>query len=174
MQEPPPAIYIFHKRECDPKKCTALKLGRLGLAKLVYRVSDLPAGSVFLYPFSPEVVAPGDRDIISSKGLSAVDCSWNRIGRIPSARFAGRHLPFLLAANPVNYAIPYKLSTLEAIAAAFYITGFTEEASSVLSKMKWGETFLSLNKEPLSAYAAARDRSGVLRAEGEFRAAYNV
>jgi len=160
-------------QECDPKKCTALKLGRLGLAKVVYNINGLPRGSVLLYPFAEEVLSPQERSVVLSRGISAVDCSWNRIEELPSTGcFVARCLPFLLAANPVNYSIPYKLSTLEAIAATLYITGFKEEAVSLLSKMKWGPTFLTLNNEPLSLYSTAKDGSEIKRIENQYKSCY--
>lgn len=168
-----PLLYIYHMRECDPMKCTALKLGRLGLAKVVYNINTLPRDSLLLYPFAEKILSPSDRLIVIKKGISAIDCSWNRIEELPyTKRFIIRHLPFLLAANPINYSIPYKLSTLEAIAATLYITGFSEMATTLLSKIKWGLTFLILNNEPLCLYSYAKDGNEIKKIEHEYKSAY--
>jgi pre-rRNA-processing protein TSR3 len=166
-------IFIYHMRECDPKKCTALKLGRLGLAKVVYNINVLPRDSLLLYPFAEKILSPQDRFIVMERGISAIDCSWNRIEELPyTGRFVTRHLPFLLAANPINYSIPYKLSTLEAIAATLYITGFIGEATTLLSKTKWGLTFLTLNNEPLSLYSYTKDGIEIKKIENEYKSVY--
>jgi pre-rRNA-processing protein TSR3 len=57
-----------------------------------------------------------------------------------------RSVPFLIAANPVNYGKPLRLSCAEAIAATLYITGYKEEARQVLAKFKWGEGFFKVNR----------------------------
>jgi pre-rRNA-processing protein TSR3 len=80
----------------------------------------------------------------------------------------GRRLPTLLAANPVNYAKPHKLSSLEALAASLHIMGFKEKATQLLSIFKWGPTFLTLNEQPLDAYASAVDETALAKAESEF------
>jgi pre-rRNA-processing protein TSR3 len=168
-----PAIHIYHMRECDPKKCTAQKLGKMGLARIVHRLQAIPSGSIMLYPLSETTVSPVDQPIILNRGVAAIDCSWNRLRKIGgTSRFEMRQLPFLLAGNPVNYAMPQKLSTVEAIAATLIITGFDPFARELLSKFKWGTTFLSLNREPLSLYAVAKDHHEVKRISDEYCRAY--
>ena len=170
-----PSVFIYHMRECDPKKCTAQKMGRFGLAKLVYHPNRLPSGSILLYPFAIKLLSPQDKLIATCRGISATDCSWNKITKFPSPeRFQARKLPFLLAANPINYAIPNKLSTLEAIAATLYIVGFKDQAHLFLSKVKWGNTFLSLNAEPLSLYSAASTLEEVANITEEYNKQYQL
>jgi pre-rRNA-processing protein TSR3 len=78
-----------------------------------------------------------------------------------------RRLPTLLAGNPTNYGIPDRLSTAEALAAALILTGFRQPAELILSLFKWGETFLTLNQDPLESYSAAKS-SEISLLEEEF------
>lgn len=74
---------------------------------------------------------------------------------MPFAKLRGgepRLLPFLVAANPVNYGKGAKLTCAEALAAALAICGLTEQAETILSTMSWGLNFLELNAELISAY----------------------
>jgi pre-rRNA-processing protein TSR3 len=65
------------------------------------------------------------QELILTRGISAIDCSWARVDGIEFHRLRGvpRLLPFLVAANPVNYGKPCKLTCAEAIAATLHIAG---------------------------------------------------
>jgi pre-rRNA-processing protein TSR3 len=103
-------------------------------------------------------------------GLVAIDCSWEKVQATFASRLpgVGRRLPTLLASNPVNYAKPHKLSSLEALAASLYIMGFRGESARLLSLFKWGPGFLTLNEQPLEAYENARDENALVNAESQF------
>ena len=61
-----------------------------------------------------------------------------------------------------------KLSTIEALAAAVYLTGNQGQAIDLLSGFSWGERFLQLNKEPLDEYAAAKSSKELVELQFEF------
>ena len=70
-----------------------------------------------------------------------------------------------VAANPVNYGKPLKLSCVEAFAACCYLIGLDEAGDALLAKFKWGHAFKSLNAELLARYAACPDSAAVLAAQ---------
>ena len=77
-------------------------------------------------------------------------------------------LPFLIAGNPINFGKPTKLSTVEALAAALYIAGFKDRSLNLLSKFKWGSTFLNLNSKRLDKYAQAKNSTEIIQFQTEF------
>jgi pre-rRNA-processing protein TSR3 len=164
------SISVYHAKQCDPKKCTALKLKRHNLVRVVHRVGRLPRGAVILNPFSDRAFSPADRERLERRGLAAIDCSWIHADEVfeLSMRGASRCLPYLIAANPTNYGVPTKLSTVEALAAALYIAGFKEKAERLLSIFKWGPNFIVLNREPLEGYAQAKDSTEVIEVQKGF------
>ncbi len=165
-----PKLLVLLMKQDDPRKCTAAKLARLRLAKPIFKPSQIPRRSIVLNPFSSMVVLPRDGSIIGAYGLVAVDCSWEKVDSALATYFpgSGRRLPTLLASNPTNYAKQHKLSTVEALAAALYITGFVEPGKQLLSPFKWGNTFLTLNHEPLESYSQAKTPEEMALAESQF------
>src|SRR2546425_3929190 len=154
--------------QCDPKRCTSRRLERLGLMTFVPRPSALPSGAILLMPGTDRALSRADAPRAERRGLAVVDVSWKR-GEFPKVPQATpRALPYLLAANPVNYGKPFVLSSVEALAAALVIFGRPEDARAILSKFTWGGQFLALNQEPLDAYAQAGDSAGVVRAQADF------
>ncbi|MFX1325750.1 MAG: hypothetical protein ACFE8N_12425, partial [Promethearchaeota archaeon] len=51
-----PKLYCLHYKECDPKKCTALKLNKLHLLKIISKPKGLLKNCVVLNPFAEEVI----------------------------------------------------------------------------------------------------------------------
>lgn len=118
-----------------------------------------------------QCVSPTDRDIVQDLGCAVVDCSWAKLDRTPFERMKTpnpRLLPFLVAANPINYGKPCQLSCVEAIAATLVITGFPKEADFYLGKFSWGHAFLELNAELLAAYAACSNSEEIIAAQEKF------
>jgi pre-rRNA-processing protein TSR3 len=165
-------ITVYHARQCDPKKCSTLKLKRHNLIRVVYRLRLLPRGAVVLNPFSERAFSHADRERIEGKGLAALDYSWERTERARLIPLFGksRSLPYLVAANPVNYGTPTKLSTVEALAAALYIADYVEQAERLLSVFKWGPEFIRLNRSRLDAYAQAKNSTEVVELQRRFLA----
>ncbi len=148
----PPCLYALHFHEDDPRRCTTLVLKKHGMIKVVSKISQVPRRSIILNPEATVTLSPVDRDVAVKHGITVIDTSWksadNSVFHLLKAPFQ-RRLPRLLAANPVNYGSSNILSSAEALAAALFILGFPEQASSILSKFKWGGSFIQLNRELL-------------------------
>jgi pre-rRNA-processing protein TSR3 len=160
----PVRITIYHAAQDDPKKNTALRLNRRGIARIVTKIRFLPKRSLVLNPFGEIALSPADRERIEQFGLAALDCSWEHAQKVMGEHVRGtsRCLPILIAGNPVNFGKLTKLTTAEAIAAALYIAGFKKEAEDILSIFTWGHTFLELNKMLLDNYVTAKDSSDIV------------
>jgi pre-rRNA-processing protein TSR3 len=167
-----PKVLIYHANQCDPKKCTGIRLAKMNKASLFRDLKRIPRNSIVLNPVSPVAFSRSDRERMLSSGLVALDCSWKQAEAVFAASRWGeqRALPYLLAANPVNTYKPLKLSTAEAIAAALYIAGFETVAEETMSIYKWGPAFLSLNGEILDAYGRCATSSEVVEVQAEVMA----
>jgi pre-rRNA-processing protein TSR3 len=163
-----PKVIIYHARQCDPKRCTGLKLKRHGLARLVNKTRFLPKRAIVLNPFSEIAFSPADRKRVEDFGLVALDCSWEHAEKVLLKHVKGtsRCLPILIAGNPVNFGKATKLTTVEALAAALYIAGFKQEAKKLLSIFTWGHTFIELNHAMLENYAAALNSTEIIKMQG--------
>lgn len=159
----------------DPKKNTAVLSSKRGDITLHKRVNTLPKKGIILEPLCGKIFGPEDHDLLTQQNGSLVglDCSWKQIESsveqvMRRTRLKPRMLPLFLAANPVNWGKPGKLTTIEALAAATYLTGNREQASKLLSGFRWGERFIELNYEPLEEYSSAKSSADLVELQFEF------
>ena len=91
-----------------------------------------------------------------------------RIKEVPWSRLGGRCerlLPYLVAANPVNYGRPWRLNCVEALAACFSICGHQDWAEVVLQHFSYGQPFLEINSQLLKKYAVCSSEEEIRKAE---------
>jgi pre-rRNA-processing protein TSR3 len=153
-------LYAYRDNTCDPRKCTMKKLAQRGLVRIVTAVAKIPRSTLLLDPTAEQAVSPADRDL---RSITALDCSWEVLDTGAVASWRNRRaLPFLVAANPVNFGRPHRLTSVEAIAATLYILGEKEQARTILAPFGWGLRFLEVNADPLEEYAQAKDSAEVV------------
>jgi len=117
-------------KQDDPKKCTAAKLVKFGIAK---DVRSTLSNTLILDPFADKMILKNDSLIANS--ITGIDCSWEFAQETFVKRFSGMHrkLPPLFAGNPVNYSKLGKLTTVEAIAGALFIMEFNDITHDMLN-----------------------------------------
>jgi pre-rRNA-processing protein TSR3 len=165
--------------QCDPKRCTGARLAKRNIFQRMPLKQSFRG--IVLSPLATLSVSPADAPILEKSGMSLIDCSWARLEEIPFKQMqSGYHrlLPFLVAANTVNYGRPSKLSCAEAGAATLYICGRQSAAQALMDEFSWGDEFLRLNREVLDLYASCTDSADVVEkqngwlARNEAQAAY--
>ncbi|KAI9829598.1 MAG: hypothetical protein M1819_006103 [Sarea resinae] len=163
---PPYKAACWDLGHCDPKRCSGKKLMKRGLMR------DLHVGQKFagvvVSPNAKKVVSPADKELLDQYGAAVVECSWARLTEVPFAKIGGkceRLLPYLVAANTVNYGRPWRLNCAEALAACFYICGHADWAADILSPFSYGEAFLEINSSLLKRYAACSSEEEIKKAE---------
>ncbi|TSA16953.1 MAG: DUF367 family protein [Nitrosopumilales archaeon] len=146
-------IQVLMFKQDDPKKCSAAKLVKFGIAK---NVRSTTSSTLILDPFADRMILKNDR--LTANSITGIDCSWKFAAETFVKKFPGIHrkLPPLFAGNPVNYSKLNKLTTVEAISGALFIMEFNDLAHEMLNKFKWGHTFYDLNKNLLEDYSKAR------------------
>lgn len=158
-------IHVRYVGDDDPEKCTARRLADTGMATL-HRSDHVTPRGLILDATAERALSPADSE---HDRLVAIDASWET-GAAEEVKLHGPHraLPYLVAANPVNFGRPLRLTTVEALAAAAYILGESETAARLLDPFSWGETFLELNEEPLERYASCADSAEVIDVQAEY------
>ena len=159
-------VLVHDRCQCDPKKCTAKRMMRFGLAE---KIGQAPKGSVVLSPFAEQALSPADRAHAERKGIVVTDITWTNIDEFP--RPAGtneRALPYLIASNPVNWGRPMELNSAEAVIASLIILGEREQAETFIERFSWGEEFMRINGNMLSDYSGARDSAEVVKIQNEY------
>lgn len=157
--------------QCDPNVCTGQRLYRRQALRLL-RVRDRFSG-VVLTPDATEIISPADRDLVLQHGAAVVDCSWKELDSVPWSTIKPefpRLLPLLIAANPVNYGRPSKLTCAEALAAALAIVGLKDNAKYVMSHFHWGDSFFDVNFELLEGYQKCNSAKEVIEFQQHFTA----
>ena len=164
-------IVIYHSNECDPKRCTSIKLQKQNKVAITHNMRKIPYNAIVLDAEADKAVSREDREKITKYGLSALDCSWKKLKK-SSFNFKSkknhRFLPLLVAANAVIYGNPCILSSAEALSAALYIVGYKDEARDLMNSFKWGPHFITLNENLLEAYSEAKNSTEIVEVQNEF------
>jgi pre-rRNA-processing protein TSR3 len=159
-------LYAYRDNSCDPRKCTVKRLERFGLVRVLSRISQIPRSTILLDPTAEQALSPADHP---ARSITVFDCSWDVLDTCAVKTWRKRRaLPFLVAANPVNFGRPWRLTSVEAFGAALFILKEPEEAAVVLQTQNWGRRFLELNEELLQSYAAAADSGEVIEIQNHY------
>ena len=82
-------VIVYDKNQCDPKKCTAKRMLKFGLAKEAKTLHNIPSGSIVLSPFAEKALSPADIKC-ARNGLVVMDLTWTNIDEFPKVPRADR------------------------------------------------------------------------------------
>ena len=161
-------VFVYDKNQCDPKKCTAKRMLKFGLAKEAKTLHAIPKGSIVLSPFAEKALSPDDIRY-ARHGLVVMDLTWTNIDEFPRPKGTNdRALPYMLASNPINWGRPMELNSAEAVMASLFILGEREQAETFLGRFNWAPEFMRLNGELLEEDSSAKDSTEVVRIQNEY------
>ena len=167
-------LHIIHLDQDDPKKCTARRLHKFGHAILHTNIRKTPKRGLLLDPMAGILLGPDDRKTIErGASIVALDCSWKQIDSsleyiAKNTKLEGRTLPCILAANPVSWGKPGRLSTAEALALSLVLIDRWDQAKMIMKPFRFADSFFNLNHEPLEAYSKAKSNSELAEIQWEF------
>ncbi|THH08289.1 hypothetical protein EW146_g9044 [Bondarzewia mesenterica] len=175
----PVAMWDFD--HCDPRRCSGKKLARLGLInelRIGSRFRGIvlsPRGTQVISPSDKDIIlksglavvecswarledvpfhkiaSPHERLRESDESSYLVQCSWPFYQKQKKSKRTNP-VPYLVATNPTNYGKPWRLNCVEALAAAFYLTGFDAYAERLLDGFGWGGAFWDVNRPFIERY----------------------
>ncbi|KAI5790693.1 RLI and DUF367 domain protein [Peziza echinospora] len=171
-KRPPYKAAAWDLQHCDPKRCSGKRLIRLGMMREL-RIGQ-KHGGVIITPEGKIPVSPSDQPLLEEYGAAVVECSWARLQEVPFSRIGGkceRLLPYLIAANTVNYGKPWRLNCVEALAAAFAICNHMDWAEMILEPFSYGKPFLEINSDLFARYSKCENAQEIQKAQEEYLAA---
>ena len=167
-------LHVIHLDQDDPKKCTSRRMQRFGHCRIHTDIRRSPKRGILLDPLSGLLLGPDDRSNIERGGaLVGLDCSWKQIDESieylnKRTRLNGRTFPVVLAANPVSWGKPGRLSNAEAFAVSLVLLGRWEQAHRIMQPFNYSDQFFQLNEQPLEAYSNATTNDQLAELQWEF------
>lgn len=167
-------LHVIHLDQDDPRKCTARAMESRGHIVLHNQPLHAPKRGILLDPRSGTLQGPRDNILLDRGGsIVALDCSWKTLDQAMEdvskhTRLEGRTLPVLIAANPVSWGKPGRLTTVEALSASLIIAGRLEQGRQIIEPFTFGQEFLNLNSKPLDAYSNAKSNAELAALQWEF------
>ena len=168
-KEFPIRLAMWDFGQCDPKRCSGMKLKRLGYVRVLNLRESFHG--IVLSPIGTQLISPDDKEIALSAGLAVVDCSWKQLDHTDVTQLRARHhraLPYLVAANTVNFGKPWRLNCAEALAACLSIFDFQDAADELMNQFKWGHSFFEQNGDYIDAYKTARSAKEMVQMQNFF------
>lgn len=164
----PVRLAMWDFGQCDPKRCSGVKLKRLGYVRIL-GLRDSFHGLV-LSPIGTEVISPSDKELMLNAGVAVVDCSWKQLDHTNVSQLRARHhrlLPYLVASNTVNYGKPWRLNCAEAFAACLAIFDMQEAAEELMNQFKWGHSFFEMNGGLIERYKKCKSSEEMIAVQNE-------
>ncbi|KAH0572823.1 O-sialoglycoprotein endopeptidase [Spironucleus salmonicida] len=162
-------LFMYDYEQCDPKRCSGQRLYKRNLLEKI--PITRPFAGILLSSEGTFYLSQADIALAAQRGLGVVDCSWNEIlnhNSVPVKSLKCRNhrrLPFLVAANTVNYGKPMHLNCAEALIAGLYMLDQVEMAQKLSNEIEYGAEFLRINFDSLERYKGCVDSIQVEKAE---------